>query len=84
MNPITKPSQDTVSLADCRQDQTCRILALTGDLACKLHLVNLGFHTDSHLKLSMIRNQCYIVSVDGSRFALDASLAKNIQVQLLS
>lgn len=72
------------TLAECLQNQTCQILSLTGDLETKLHLVNLGFHTRSHIKLAMIRHNNYVVSVDGSRFVLDKSIAEHIRVQLLS
>ncbi|MGC9385646.1 MAG: FeoA family protein [Hydrogenovibrio sp.] len=83
MNPVTlnQPS-DAQRLSQCHPSQICRILALTGDLASKLHLVNLGFHTNSRIKLHMIRHRTFIVTVDGSRFALDASLADQIQVQV--
>lgn len=74
----------TISLAECLQGQTCQIISLTGDLECKLHLVNLGFHTESHVKLAMTCNDSLIISVDGSRFAIDRSVAQHIQVQLLS
>ena len=71
-------------LDQCEQGQTSTILSLTGDLETKLHLVNLGFHTKSHIKVVMLRGESMIITVDGSRFALDKNIAKNIKVQLLS
>ncbi|MDX1795331.1 MAG: FeoA family protein [Hydrogenovibrio sp.] len=76
--------QNIISLDQCQQNQTGHIVALTGDLETKLHLVNLGFHTQSHIKVFMIRGDCFILSVDGSRFAIDRKIARHIKVHLLS
>ncbi len=72
------------TLADCHAQQTCTIVSLSGDLDTKLHLVNLGFHTHSHIKLSLIHHHSLVVIVDGSRFAIDKKLAEHINVSLLS
>jgi len=72
------------TLADCEQHQTCQIESLTGDLDTKLHLVNLGFHTNSHIKLFMVRSNNFIISVDGSRFAINRDVANHIRVRPLS
>ena len=73
-----------VSLDQCEQAQTSTILSLSGSLETKLHLVNLGFHTQSHVKVVMLRGDSMVITVDGSRFAIDKNIAKNIKVQLLS
>lgn len=72
------------SLSDCQPQQTARIVALMGELDTKLRLVNLGFHTKSLVKVLLKRHQSLIISVDGSRFALDEKLAQLIKVDLLS
>ncbi len=74
----------TTYLDDCRQDQTCSITALHGKLDTKLQLVNLGFHRHSHIKVILRRGDSLILNIDGSRFAIDRKLAKQIEVQLLS
>lgn len=78
---ITTPS---TTLDQCAQNQTCSIVSLGGPLETKLHLVNLGFHTHSHIKLVLVRGDSYVLNVDGSRFAIDRDLAHKIQVQPLS
>lgn len=77
-------TSNACTLADCHAEQTCQIVSLSGDLDTKLHLVNLGFHTHSHIKISFIHHHSLIVIVDGSRFAIDKKLAENIHVSLLS
>lgn len=77
-------SLKSCTLADCHEEQTCQIVSLSGDLEVKLHLVNLGFHTHSHIKLSLIHHHSLVVIVDGSRFAIDKKLAEHINVSLLS
>lgn len=74
----------TTYLDDCHQDQTCSIVALHGKLDAKLQLVNLGFHRHSHIKVILCRSDSLILNIDGSRFAIDRKLAKQIEVQLLS
>ncbi|MFA6700470.1 MAG: FeoA family protein [Thiomicrospira sp.] len=73
-----------LSLNQCRQNQTCQVVALHGPLDTKLQLVNLGFHTHSHIKVILTRSDCLVLNIDGSRFALDRQLAQQIEVQLLS
>ncbi|GAB6035281.1 FeoA family protein [Galenea microaerophila] len=68
------------TLDECQAEQHCEITALKGDLETKLRLVNLGFHTHSHIKVVMVRDQAIVVCVDGSRFAIDKSLAQNIEI----
>ncbi|BBN59426.1 FeoA family protein [Hydrogenovibrio sp. JE_KL2] len=78
------PDKNAIRLDECHQDQTCTIVALTGDLETKLHLVNLGFHTNSHIKVLLVRGDSYILTVDGSRFAVDKKIAHFIKVHPLS
>ncbi|WP_024850912.1 FeoA family protein [Hydrogenovibrio kuenenii] len=78
------PDNTVIRLDECHQHQTCSISALTGDLETKLHLVNLGFHTNSHIKVSLVRGDSFIVCVDGSRFAIDKKIAHFIKVHPLS
>jgi ferrous iron transport protein A len=49
----------------------------------KLRLVNLGFHTHSVIEVILIRGHNVVLSVDGSRFALDRAIAHNIEVERL-
>ncbi len=49
-----------------------------------MRLVNLGFHTNSIIKLILARGRNLVVSVDGSRFAIDKQIADLIQVDVLS
>lgn len=79
-----KALQSYPSLSECYPDQTAKIIALTGDLELKLRLVNLGFHTQSHVKIILKRHQSFVVCVDGSRFAIDENMARYIQVEILS
>jgi ferrous iron transport protein A len=74
----------TLSLDQCQQNQTCQVVALHGRLDSKLQLVNLGFHTHSHIKVILTRTDCLVLNIDGSRFAIDRHLAQQIEVQLLS
>lgn len=69
------------TLDQCQAEQSCQIHALKGDLEMKLRLVNLGFHTHSHIKVVMVRDQAMVVCVDGSRFAIDKSIAQHIEVE---
>ncbi|WP_143483758.1 FeoA family protein [Hydrogenovibrio sp. SC-1] len=68
-------------LSEGQAGETYQITALNGDLPCKLHLVNLGFHTDSFIKLILKRHQQWVVSVDGSRFAIGQDIAQQIEVK---
>ncbi|WP_319380957.1 FeoA family protein [Thiomicrorhabdus sp.] len=72
------------SLSKCRSGQISQITALEGDLKLKMRLVNLGFHTHSIVELILARGHNLIVSVDGSRFAIDKQIAEHIQVEPLS
>lgn len=49
-----------------------------------MRLVHLGFHTHSVVELILIRGQNLVVSVDGSRFAIDKKIADYIQIEPLS
>lgn len=73
-----------MNLSDCHNGQHCQITKLNGSLETKLRLVNLGFHTHSLIELILIRGQNIVVTVDGSRFAIDKKIAENIEVELLS
>lgn len=68
-------------LSDGQSGETYQITALNGDLPCKLHLVHLGFHTDSTIKLILKRHQQWVISVDGSRFAIGQDIAQQIEVK---
>jgi len=68
------------TLNQCRVEQSCYIQGLKGDLEMKLRLVNLGFHTHSHVEVVMIRDNAMVIRVDGSRFAMDQSIAQYIEV----
>ncbi|WP_127471145.1 FeoA family protein [Thiomicrorhabdus aquaedulcis] len=70
-------------LSHCLAGQVCQISALKGDLSMKLRLVNLGFHTHSVIEVILIRGHNVVLSVDGSRFALDRAIAHNIEVERL-
>lgn len=78
------PNTAVIRLDECHQNQTCQIASLDGDLATKLHLVNLGFHTNSHVKVALIRGENFVLCVDGSRFAIDKNIAHTIKVYPLS
>lgn len=72
------------TLDRCHAQQTCEIISLKGDLDTKLRLLNLGFHTYSHVKILFLQSLNLVIDVDGSRFAIDFNMAKNIQVKTLS
>lgn len=84
MSPIHHSIRVFQKLSECQAEQVCQIKSLTGDLNTKLRLVNLGFHTDSYIKILFIRDHNFVICIDGTRFALDASLAQHIEVGLLS
>lgn len=73
-----------LTLSQCHAGQICQITALQGDLEIKMRLVHLGFHTHSVVELILIRGQNLVVSVDGSRFAIDKKIADYIQIEPLS
>lgn len=71
-------------LAQCNNGQIAQITHLNGDVHMKMRLVNLGFHTNSVVELIMSRGNNLVVTVDGSRFALDKEIAELVEVDLLS
>ncbi|WP_237261598.1 FeoA family protein [Thiomicrorhabdus immobilis] len=77
------PSHST-PLSECHTGQVCQIVALNGKLEMKMRLINLGFHTHSVVELILTRGQNLVVSVDGSRFAIDKHIAEFIQVEPLA
>lgn len=74
----------TLPLSQCHSGQHSQITGLQGNLETKRRLVNLGFHTHSIIELILVRGHNLIVCVDGSRFAIDKSIAENIEVELLT
>ncbi|MBN2646402.1 MAG: ferrous iron transport protein A [Thiotrichales bacterium] len=68
-------------LSDCATGQIVQITQLCGELALKMRLVNLGFHTHSVVELLVTRGSNFVVNVDGSRFALDQQIARQIEVE---
>lgn len=78
------PHRVITTLDQCHNGQTSQIIALKGDLETKMRLVNLGFHTHSLIKLILVRGRNLIICVDGSRFAIDQTIAAHIQVEVLS
>jgi len=84
MPELKKPTQHNQLLSQCSAGQTSQITALLGDAKIKMRLVHLGFHTKSMVELILIRGQNLVVSVDGSRFAMDKHIADFIQVEPLS
>lgn len=71
-------------LAQCNNGQIAQITGLSGDVHMKMRLVNLGFHTNSVVELIMSRGNNLVVTVDGSRFALDKNIAELVEVELLT
>ncbi|BBP46773.1 hypothetical protein THMIRHAS_21460 [Thiosulfatimonas sediminis] len=71
-------------LAQCQNGQIAQITHLDGDVNMKMRLVNLGFHTNSVVELIMSRGNNLVVTVDGSRFALDKDIAELISVERLA
>lgn len=76
--------QHLLTLARCQNGQTAQITHLKGDIEMKKRLVNLGFHTHSIIELILVRGRNFIVTVDGSRFAIDETIAQQIEVEPLS
>lgn len=74
----------TLPLSECHAGQHSQIVGLKGNTETKMRLVNLGFHTHSIIEMILIRGQNLVVCVDGSRFAIDKNIAKNIEVELLA
>jgi len=77
-------TKHTMPLSDCSNGQHSQIVGLNGSLETKMRLVNLGFHTHSIIEMILSRGQNLVVCVDGSRFAIDKNIAKNIEVELLT
>jgi ferrous iron transport protein A len=75
---------EAMPLTSCICGQHCQIVGLKGDTKIKMRLVNLGFHTHSIVELIQTSGRNLVISVDGSRFAIDKSIAENIDVELLS
>lgn len=80
---MSSPPHST-PLSQCHNGQVSQIVALNGDLEIKMRLVNLGFHTHSVVEMILTRGQNLVVSVDGSRFAIDKKIAEYIQVEPLA
>ena len=76
------PVSDLCALDQCPVGSECEICQINADAAERLRLLNLGFHRKSNVKLVQVRNNNYIVCVDGSRFALSKELASKMAVQL--
>lgn len=76
--------QHLLTLARCKSGQIAQITHLKGDLNMKKRLVNLGFHTNSVIELILIRGHNFVITVDGSRFAIDQRIAEFIEVEPLS
>lgn len=75
------PVSSRCALAECPEGSECEICQLAGTPEERLRLLNLGFQRNSRVRIVQIRNNHYIVCVDGSRFALSRSLADAIHVQ---
>ena len=71
-------------LSECSNGQISQITHLQGEVDMKMRLVNLGFHTNSVVELIMTRGNNLVITVDGSRFALDRQIAKLVEVEPLS
>ncbi|QKI88497.1 FeoA family protein [Thiomicrorhabdus xiamenensis] len=71
-------------LSECTNGQIAQITHLKGEVEMKMRLVNLGFHTHSVVELIMIRGNNLVITVDGSRFALDKQIAELVEVEPLS
>lgn len=87
MPSLKTPLKHNLLLSQCQAGQISQITALLGDSddsKIKMRLVHLGFHTKSVVELILVRGQNLVVSVDGSRFAMDKQLADFIQVEPLS
>jgi len=84
MSKQPPPLKHNLLLSQCHAGQISQITALTGEAKTKMRLVHLGFHTKSVVELILIRGRNLVVSVDGSRFAIDRQIADFIQVEPLS
>jgi len=71
-------------LSECHNGQVSQIVSLNGSLEMKMRLINLGFHTHSIVETILIRGQNIVITVDGSRFAIDKEIAQHIQVEPLA
>ncbi|GAB6071090.1 hypothetical protein JCM30760_21870 [Thiomicrorhabdus hydrogeniphila] len=75
---------NSTSLSQCHNGQVSQIVSLNGSLEIKRRLINLGFHTHSIVETILSRGQNIVISVDGSRFAIDKEIADYIQVEPLA
>ena len=64
-----------------KNDETKKILKVSGDDNTKKHLANLGFVPDSEIRIISSLAGNLIVNVKGSRIAIDEKLARNIFVE---
>lgn len=71
-------------LSQCHNGQFSQIVSLNGTLEIKMRLINLGFHTHSIVETILSRGENIVISVDGSRFAIDKEIAEHIQVEPLA
>lgn len=76
--------QHLLTLAQCKNGQVAQITHLKGDLQMKKRLISLGFHTHSVIELILVRGHNFVITVDGSRFAIDQKIAEFIEVEALS
>ncbi len=83
MPKLKTPAQHNQLLSQCSAGQISQITALLGDSKIKMRLVHLGFHTNSVVEFVLKYGNNIVVSVDGSRFAMDQNIATYIQVELL-
>jgi len=84
MPELKNPTQHNQLLSQCSAGQISQITALLGDSKIKMRLVHLGFHTNSIVEFVLKYGNNIVVSVDGSRFAMDQNIATYIQVEPLS
>ena len=64
-----------------KNDETKKILKVSGDDNTKKHLANLGFVPDSEIRIISSLAGNLIVNVKGSSIAIDEKLARNIFVE---
>jgi Fe2+ transport system protein FeoA len=84
MLQLKKPIKHNQLLSQCTAGQISQITALLGDSKIKMRLIHLGFHTNSVVEFILKYGKNIVVSVDGSRFAMDQEIATYIQVEPLS
>lgn len=84
MSTLPHHLKNSSLLSECTVEQQGQIVKLSGDVEKKMRLVNLGFHTNSIVKVIQVRGKNMVVCVDGTRFAIDLELARNIEVEVLA